>query len=236
MQAIASPAGWEVWRSPLVSVALHLLAIAMLTFVAAPPRHVAEREVPISVEIVAPMQSGAIANPARPQVMPPRQGPPASASDDSTRKQPSIPRSPPSLPSAGSGVPPLMRPQKMLSQGVLANPRSSAARRQLRTLAAEERAVQLCGIEAMEQVHSWQAAFLPEAVVAYATKSLKMRGGSIIADGAAFNSGGNWYRLRFECDVRGDEVVSFAYSVGDSIPRSEWEEYSLPEQVADDDR
>lgn len=235
MQAIALPDLENAWRSPLLSAALHALAICLLVLVAAPPRHIVEAEIPVSVEIVAPPQSATSADTAKPQVTPPQQSPAVPSSGDSTRQQAGMPQNPPLLPSAGSDAPVLMRPQKMLSQGALANPRSSAARRELRTLAAEERAVQLCGIEAMEQVHAWKEELLPEAVVAYATKGLKIRGGSIVADGGAFYSAGSWYRLRFECDVRADEVVSFAYSVGDPIPRSEWEAYSLPEKADDDD-
>ena len=235
MQAAILPDDRSAWRSPLASVALHLLVIALLILLVPRPQPIREAEVPVSVEIIAPpLRAPPEEAPARP-LMPEAGDQAAPRIRSRPDREAALPRLAPPLPSTGSGATPLMRPQKMLSRGALANPRSSAARRELRTLAADERAVQLCGIEAMEQVHAWKGELLPEAVVAYATKSLKIGGGSIVADGGAFYNAGNWYRLRFECDVRADEVVSFAYSVGDLIPRSEWEAYSLPEKADDDD-
>ncbi|MCR5859385.1 DUF930 domain-containing protein [Mesorhizobium sp. J428] len=232
MRAAVLPESQDGWRSPVASVALHLVAIAPLVFVAPRPQAPPDTEPSVSVEIVAPPRR------TLPEEAPARPSTPDRA--DATglpgrNLEAAIPDVPPQAPRAGSQAPPMVRAERMLSQSVLADPRSGAARRELRSLAVEERAVQLCGIEAMEQVHAWKKELLPEAVVAYATKGLKIRGGSIIADGAAFFSGSDWYRLRFECDVRDDKVVSFAYSAGDPIPRSEWEAYSLPEQVQDDD-
>lgn len=235
MQAIALPDDQKAWRSPLFSIALHLMVIALLAFIAPIGQRPAETEIPVSVEILAPRQRDMPEEATKPPATPqPRSlAVPAPPVESAERSDTS--RTPPRLSAAGTVAPPLVRPEKMLSQGALANPRSSAARRELRLLAADERAVQLCNIEAMEQVHAWKARLFPEAVVAYATKGLKIRGGSIVADGAAFYSASSWHRLRFECDVRDDEVVSFAYSVGDLIPRSEWEAYSLPEKADDDD-
>lgn len=119
----------------------------------------------------------------------------------------------------------------MLSAGAFANPRSRKARQQLRTFSPDERIVQLCNIEAMEQVHAMQPALLPEAIASYAFQDLKVRGGSIVADGAAFYSGHRWYRLRFACDVRAGKVVSFAFRMGQPVPRSQWEDHDLAEPL-----
>lgn len=129
----------------------------------------------------------------------------------------------------------MVRPQQMLSEAALADPRSRKARAQLHSMAAEERAVQLCNIEAMQQIHAWKATLQPQAVAPYAMGDMKIRGGSILAEGAAFYSGHDWYRLRFECGVQADKVASFAFSVGEAIPRPQWEEHNLVEQEDDDD-
>jgi len=234
MQAAVLRENQGDWRSPLASLALHLAAIALLVFVAPRPQAPPDTETSVSVEIVAPPRR------TLPDEAPASSSAPAGA-DAASRPGPSgptleaaVPRAPLEAPLARA-QPPMIRAERMLSQSVLANLRSRAARRELGSLAADERAVQLCGIEAMEQVHAWKDELLPETVIAYATKSLKIRGGSIVADGGAFLSAGSWYRLRFECDVQNDTVVSFAYSVGDPIPRSEWEAYGLPEKADDDD-
>lgn len=123
----------------------------------------------------------------------------------------------------------------MLSGGALANPRSRKARQQLRTFSPDERIVQLCNIEAMEQVHAMQPSLLPKAISPYAFQELKLRGGSIVADGAAFYSGHRWYGLRFACDVAAGKVVSFAFRVGQPVPRQQWEEHNLAEPLDDDE-
>lgn len=235
MRAALLPESQDSWRSPFASVALHLVAIALLVFVAPRPQAPPETERSVSVEIVAPPRRTLPEEAAaRPSTL---DGADAASRPGSSGPslEAAVPRVPLQAPLEGTQGVPMVRAERMLSQSVLADPRSRAARRELRSLAVEERAVQLCGIEAMEQVHAWKEELLPEAVVAYATKSLKIRGGLIVADGAAFFSGSDWYRLRFECDVQDDKVVSFAYSAGDPIPRSEWEAYSLPEQVQDAD-
>ena len=45
----------------------------------------------------------------------------------------------------------------MLSEKTLADPRSSQARRELATFADSERIVQLCNLEAMDQIEAWRS-------------------------------------------------------------------------------
>jgi hypothetical protein len=128
----------------------------------------------------------------------------------------------------------MIHPARMLSAAALAEPKSRQAREMLPTFEPTERSVQLCNIEAMEQVRAWQPAFRPERIVAYATAEPAIAGDAIHADGAAFFSGGKWYLMRFDCGLSADHesVVSFAFSVGPTIPREAWEAHNLP--VGDD--
>jgi hypothetical protein len=88
----------------------------------------------------------------------------------------------------------------------------------------------LCGIEAMAQIAEWDKQFQPDRVVAYAMADLKVSGGTIIADGAAFRSRQRWYKLKFRCDIvpGRDEVRAFEFAVGEPVPRIAWERYGLP--------
>lgn len=138
---------------------------------------------------------------------------------------------PPSSVDAESG---LITARTMLSAGALANPRSRKARQQLHTFSADERVVQLCNIEAMEQVNAMRPALRPKAISPYAFQELKLRGGSVVADGAAFYSDHRWYRLRFTCDVKAENVVSFAFRIGQPVPRPQWEEHNLAEPLDDE--
>ncbi|MBW9065314.1 DUF930 domain-containing protein [Rhizobium herbae] len=127
----------------------------------------------------------------------------------------------------------MVQATNLRSATVLADPRSAKARKALQELASSERVVQLCNIEAMEQVHIWKPEFQPDFVVAYAMADTKLSGQKLTADGGAFRSKRQWYTIGFTCDVTADlkEVVSFAFLVGDAIPKSQWEDHNL---AADD--
>lgn len=131
------------------------------------------------------------------------------------------------------GAPARVKPQHMLSEAVLADPRSKDVRKTLSTLAASEQVEQLCNLEAMAQVGLWNRSLQPDRVVAYATSATKLDGTSFSADGAALHSGEDWYGLQFTCDLAPDRkaVVAFEFVVGEVIPRDHWLEYSLPDEV-----
>jgi hypothetical protein len=122
----------------------------------------------------------------------------------------------------------------MLSAGTLADPRSGEARRLLATLDDTERMIQLCGLEAMEQVRAWRGTFRPTAVVAYAMAEAAVSGDRVDAGGAAFRSGGSWYAIRFRCRLRPDHasVAAFEFKVGDAVPEEKWETLNLPADTA----
>ncbi len=92
-------------------------------------------------------------------------------------------------------------------------------RESLATLAIGARFEQLCDVEAMEQIARGQLQFKPQRAVAYATADAKVTGNVMIAEGAAFLSEGNWYRLSFRCETTPDrsKVVSFDFATGGPI-------------------
>jgi hypothetical protein len=47
----------------------------------------------------------------------------------------------------------------------------------------------------------------------------------------AFRADGRWYDLSYRCEIDADamKVVSFAFDVGEPIPRSEWRKRGLPD-------
>ena len=126
-------------------------------------------------------------------------------------------------------TPSTVHPATMLSARALADPRSSKAVAALRTLAGGERMVQLCNLEAMEQIHAWRDRIRPAQIVAYATRSVRFVGTTVVADGAAFRAGDGWSNLRYICELAsGGDVVDFEFMVGDAIGRDRWEELGLP--------
>ena len=118
----------------------------------------------------------------------------------------------------------------MLSGRALAGPRGREAREMPPGPNDTERMVQLCDLEAMEQVHEWRPDLRPDRVVPYAISVLAVDGGVVRADGAAFRSGRNWYNLRFKCQLAPGHgaVVGFEFLVGEPVPADQWEARNLP--------
>jgi uncharacterized protein DUF930 len=118
---------------------------------------------------------------------------------------------------------------EMLSETMLSDPRSKGQRQVLAQMDVEDRAAQLCSIEAMGQIAKSGSQFTPELVSSYAMSQIKFVGSLLIAEGAAFQSDGNWYGLAFRCRVSPDRtrVQSFEFAIGDPIPKSQWLSHNL---------
>jgi hypothetical protein len=128
----------------------------------------------------------------------------------------------------------MIRATRLYSAAILDNPKSRKAKTRLRQLVSEDRIIQLCNLEALEQVHRWDPQFTPNFLVAYAKSDVRLTGRQAIeADGGAFHDGNSWYEIRFRCETSADlaSVVAFEFAVGREIPRSKWEAYSLPDRV-----
>ena len=101
--------------------------------------------------------------------------------------------------------------------------------RQLNALAPEERLEQRCDIEAMERIAKEQKGMKPDKVIAYAFGDPDVAPDSIKATGAVFRSGGEWYRLRYKCQITPTSlgIRDFDYKVGDKVPESQWAKHYL---------
>ncbi|WEX76221.1 DUF930 domain-containing protein [Sinorhizobium numidicum] len=184
------------------------------------------QEEAISVELLAPQQ---IETPATPPIAERPSEPPATSQPAEPIKKEPEPQ-PQSSGSETTRQPAAMvRATQFFSAKVLADPRSKKAREGLWQLATGERIVQLCNVEAMEQVHHWKAEFEPDFLVAYAMADTILAGRVLEAVGGALRSKGNWYNIRYRCEVAPDikSVAMFEFSVGTEIPRDEWEAHVL---------
>lgn len=181
----------------------------------------------IEVELVTQQQAEAVAEPRQQEPVPeaPKPAPPKiTAAAPQSPPQPR-PNTPPVV-----AAPVMIRARRTLSGKVLAEPRSRQAREALTHLDPSERIEQLCNLEAMSQIQAWKAEFQPDRVVAYAMADTRFSAGILQADGAAFRSKQQWYRLRFRCETTPDrsKVAGFEFLVGDAVPRSEWSARNLP--------
>ncbi len=206
------------------AAALHLLVLgAVLVITAAPPLNPAE-EAALETEVIDARAFDA----AYPPAPAPQASAPAPAA--SAPPAPALPGA--AAPSAGAPVaapaaaPPdeTVRPTRMLSAQALASPKSRALRRELATLADEERIAQLCDLEAMEQIHAWRASFQPDRLVDYARAEPRLEGARFVAEGGAFRSRRGWYEVAFHCELDAGRqvVVGFAFRVGAAIPPDQW--------------
>lgn len=101
--------------------------------------------------------------------------------------------------------------------------------RQLKALAPEERREQRCDMEAMKRIADEQKGFKPDKVIAYTFADPVQVDKTLKARGAAFRSGGDWYKLKFTCQTgeHGLKIRSFKYKVGAKVPRDQWEQFYL---------
>ncbi|MER9359992.1 DUF930 domain-containing protein [Mesorhizobium sp. M0500] len=85
---------------------------------------------------------------------------------------------------------------------------------------------QLCLTELREQLRRASPPYFPDLL-----RSFRLKEGTIMqVPRTAFRANGQWYDLSFRCEVDPDatRVVSFAFRVGNPVPRSEWKRRGLP--------
>lgn len=90
-----------------------------------------------------------------------------------------------------------------------------------------DRADQLCVTELREQLRNGTPAYWPELL-----PSFRLQDGDVLAvNKAAFRANGQWFDLRFRCEINPDatRVLSFGFEVGKPIPKSEWKRYGFPD-------
>lgn len=215
-----------IWRSVAISVTLHLIAISAVGLLSAKRPLPPPSEQSITVEILAEPQS-AVAG--APSIIERKNAPlPSPSSADEAHKETGTkPVTPTEVESEDNGM---VHAKELFSAKILADPRSKGALIALRQLAREDRIIQLCNVEVMEQVHTWNSNYQPDFVVAYATADTKLSGLALQADGGALRSKRHWYDVKFRCEVTPDleKVVAFEFSLGAEIPQSEWGTHSLP--------
>lgn len=207
------------------ALAAHLALLALVLWRQAPLPIPVPPSDAIAVEIVAPT---ALAQRMPPPAAPPEAAIAPSAPEPTPSRQAALPQA--AARPARPAEPDMIHPIVMLSARRLAERSSRPARAALRTLDDDTRVEQLCGLEAMEQVHEWRRDFQPDRLVAYAMGEPRPIADGIEADGAAFRSHANWYRIRFRCELSPDRtrVAAFAFAVGDPVPRDQWDERGLP--------
>jgi hypothetical protein len=88
---------------------------------------------------------------------------------------------------------------------------------------------QICDYEAMNRIGDGNNAFHPDRAKSDAITAPRHLGDTLVANGAAFRSGGRWYAVSFTCKAAPDHirVLSFTSKIGALIPESKWPAYGL---------
>lgn len=225
-----SPVGWAIAASIALHAAFALLLWTLPLDTRPDVRLASPRDRGIEVELVAIRRAPPPVPPPPSDVAPPSPAPTAPAPGPAVEPRPTVPDvTDPAL--ADGGPDALVRADHLMSSEVLADPRSGQARAALAGFDTADRMVQLCGIEAMEQVHAWDTRLLPDSVVAYAMAEAKIGTHEVVAEGGAIRSGKRWFNIEYRCELAPDlsQVVAFAFRLGEPIPRSGWEEHNLPD-------
>jgi hypothetical protein len=228
------PARRSIPWGTMASLALHCglaLALLMLT----PARDLVLPEPPtVNVEIVTAEQFAAL-QPAEVAPPPIIAAPAPSELGVSPAPGERLPESGPLVPDLPDT--PIVTATEFYSANLLRQPDMQRIRQSLTGFADSERMVQICNIEALEQIRRAAPAFDPDTMVAYAMSDMVWRGLTLSAAGAAFRSRRKWYGIAFNCTVAPgyEGVTAFDFKLGDPIPESEWEEHSLNTEDADDD-
>lgn len=195
------------------SLALHILALICASLFVRPPDLPSVVEPAISVELVTLSQL-TVKDPPSPV--------PVSATPDTATSD-----APATAPAPVE--PEMIHATRMLAGTVFADPRNAEAREMLGQLDATTLREQVCGVEAMEQIHAFRPAWHPVAVVAYAFADALVDGDALTASGAAVLIGEQWRELRFVCTLAPDlrSVVTFDFWIGDIISEQEKARYGL---------
>ena len=116
----------------------------------------------------------------------------------------------------------LEKAKGLYSRKMLSEPR---VRQALGQLPPERRIVQVCSIEALEQVRRARPDAFPDMLALYGQSAELIRDGVLSTRGGAFRSRNNWYEIDFRCQVDADaiEIVAFSFAIGNAVPRDQWE-------------
>ena len=199
------------------------------------PAEAAEAEAPPQEAAAEPQQSAPPIQVLRPvfqfgeQDAGPREATDGSAPEEAETEEPAPDPAPEPIDEAAAPLPAekppveLAEARTLFSRAVTDNPAAMTA---MAGLPREMRGSELCTTELREQLRNSTPPYWPDLLPAY-----RLGAGSVLeVREAAFRARGQWYDLSFRCEVDADatRVLSFAFNVGDAIPRDQWRARGFP--------
>ncbi|MEQ8598942.1 MAG: DUF930 domain-containing protein [Devosia sp.] len=194
---------------------MHLLLALVLALLAIPEPFAPTEAGSIAVELLSEADYAMLVAPAPvalPQLPPPEPTPSVQTA-----------------PEAVAGADGMVAATEFFAADILNDPSHREVQQNFPLLASREQVIQLCNIEALEQLRTHGVADNPDALVGYAFEGIAVTGLSLEANGGAYRAAGQWRRIRYRCAVTPDirSVSEFAYAVGALVPESQWEAHFL---------
>ncbi|WP_319946678.1 DUF930 domain-containing protein [Ochrobactrum quorumnocens] len=185
----------------------------------------AQKEPPSPAEDSQP----AMGKPEPQQTAPDNHNPVSNAENAALQKSDISAQSVAELHTDAEGLPAAMKSKltsarQIYSKDTLSDPRVKQA---IGKLPPRDRIVQICGIEALEQVRHQRPGTFPDMLAPSA--GVVSETSFAIRDGA-FRSRGKWYAIDFQCqvDTKAMKITNFSYSLGRAIPEGQWDSRQLP--------
>jgi len=159
----------------------------------------------------------------------PREATDGSASEEAETEEPAPDPDPEPVDEAAAPLPAekppidLAEARTLFSRAVTDDPVAMTA---MAGLPREIRGSELCTTELREQLRNATPPYWPDLLPSY-----RLGGGTVMeVREAAFRASGQWYDLGFRCEVDADatRVVSFAFTIGEAIPRHQWRARGFP--------
>lgn len=129
--------------------------------------------------------------------------------------------------------PELVEAKTLYTAAALASRLGKATLADLDLTDPQERIIQLCNYEAVEQVRQQHPKLRAGFALAEARNAPRLSGLSVTAEGAAIHGARHWYDLSFRCEVSPEltGVTSFAFALGGEISPIERERLGLPSET-----
>lgn len=121
--------------------------------------------------------------------------------------------------------PPLHEAEKLYSASATGSAEAATA---MKNIPRDIRAGELCVTELRDQLLNADPPYLPDLL-----PQVRLKEGTVIdIRENAFRSFGRWFALSYRCEIdpEATKVLSFAYRVGEQIPRSQWAKRGLPDR------
>lgn len=225
-----------------VSLAVHLAFAVIFWSLPVPEAGRAPPEEGIVAELVAPPGAEGTGQPEAARPAPPSAEPRPATPDAASPPSASAGRAagrPDAAATQDTEAPRdgMVKATRLYAAEVLRRPASRSVRMALGAMVPEDRMLQVCGFEGMEQLAHRPGGRAARQLIAHALGEPRFRDHEVEADGGAFAAGGRWWRIAFRCRLSADltAVEAFEFRVGEAIPRRDWAAHDLgsPDGEAD---